>query len=153
MSYKLTSRGDTIIEVLLSIAIIGVVLAGAYATANHSSQNERDAQEHQLAVTLAQSQLEQLSNQPASVLSSYSLSTNSCFDSSAAPIMVPGTYTTDCVNMSAYPEHFTIDLKEISQPDPSANKPLGTFEVTVNWAGPDGPDDSAQLFYQPEGSN
>ena len=56
----LKSTGDTIIEVLLAITVMGSVLAGAYVTANRSQQNIRQAQERVEALQLVQSQIEQI---------------------------------------------------------------------------------------------
>ncbi len=54
------SRGDTIVEVLISIAIVSLVLAGAYVTTNRSLQATRGAQERAVALKLSESQLERL---------------------------------------------------------------------------------------------
>jgi len=53
-------RGDTIVEVLISMLIISVILAGAYGTVNKSSIGVRDSKEHAEALRLAQSQIEAL---------------------------------------------------------------------------------------------
>jgi len=55
-----SERGDTIVEVLISIAVVTMVLGGAYVTTNRSLQNTRGAQERAIALKLAESQLEQL---------------------------------------------------------------------------------------------
>lgn len=52
------SRGDTIVEVLIAIAIISLVLAGAYVSANRSAKATRTAQEHGEALKAAESQVE-----------------------------------------------------------------------------------------------
>jgi len=52
--------GDTIVEVLIAIAIVALVLAGAYRIASHSLQAVRDAEEHSIALKYAQGQMEQL---------------------------------------------------------------------------------------------
>ena len=38
-------RGDTIVEVLIAIAVIGAVLGGAYVVVNNSANNNQAAQE------------------------------------------------------------------------------------------------------------
>jgi prepilin-type N-terminal cleavage/methylation domain-containing protein len=53
-------RGDTLVEVLIAIAVVSLVLGGAYATTNRSLLASRDAQERGNALKLAQSQLEQV---------------------------------------------------------------------------------------------
>lgn len=56
-------RGDTIVEVLIALAVISSVLAGAFFVTNHSSQNVRDTEEHAQALQLLQGQIEQLRGQ------------------------------------------------------------------------------------------
>ena len=60
MSIKWNSRGDTIIEVLFAMAIIGVVLGAAYATASRNLQTSQLTKERTQATNLAESQIEQL---------------------------------------------------------------------------------------------
>ena len=56
----LKERGDTIVEVLFAVVVIGIVLTGAYSVVTHSIIDEQDAQEHSYALGLIQSQIEQL---------------------------------------------------------------------------------------------
>ncbi len=53
-------RGDTIIEVLLAMSVIGVVLGSAFGIANRSVATGRDAQERSEALKIAETQLELL---------------------------------------------------------------------------------------------
>jgi prepilin-type N-terminal cleavage/methylation domain-containing protein len=53
-------RGDTIIEVMLAIAVLGMVLAASYNIANRALMTGRYAQEQTEAVKQAESQLEKL---------------------------------------------------------------------------------------------
>lgn len=53
--------GDTIVEVLIAIAVVSLVLGGAYAIASRSLANSRQAQEHGEALQLANAQIELLS--------------------------------------------------------------------------------------------
>lgn len=55
-----SERGDTIVEVLISIAVISLVLGGAYVTTNRSLQATRASQERVNALKLAESQIEQI---------------------------------------------------------------------------------------------
>jgi len=57
---KLDNRGDTIIEVMIVLAVLGLALSIAYATANKSLINTRQAQEYAEASAQVQSQIEQL---------------------------------------------------------------------------------------------
>jgi prepilin-type N-terminal cleavage/methylation domain-containing protein len=60
MRYILNKRGDTLIEVLICIAIVGAVITGAYALASHSLQEGLSASERTAAIKLAESQVEAL---------------------------------------------------------------------------------------------
>ena len=55
-------RGDTLVEVMISIAIVSLILGGAYVTTNRSLQATRAAQERAIALKLAEAQLERLKN-------------------------------------------------------------------------------------------
>lgn len=54
------NSGDTIIEVLIAIAVVGAVLAGAYTSTQRSVNATRMAQEQGEALKLAESQVEQI---------------------------------------------------------------------------------------------
>ena len=58
--------GDTMVEVLVAMAVVSMILGGAYVTSNKSLLMTRDAQEHVQALKLADAQLELLSAQPPS---------------------------------------------------------------------------------------
>ena len=52
--------GDTIVEVLVCIAILGAVLGGAYATANANSRINQASQDRLAGIKVAESQMELL---------------------------------------------------------------------------------------------
>jgi type II secretory pathway pseudopilin PulG len=56
----LNNAGDTIIEVLVCIAVVSTVLGGAFVTTRNSQVGVRNSQEHAEALKLIESQLEQL---------------------------------------------------------------------------------------------
>lgn len=62
---RLNQVGDTMVEVLISMAIVSMILGGAYVTSNKSLLTVRDAQEHVDALKLASSQVESLNAIPA----------------------------------------------------------------------------------------
>lgn len=62
----LTAVGDTIVEVLLAIAVISAVLGGAYASASQSSRGLRQSQERGEALKLLEAQIELLKSAKAS---------------------------------------------------------------------------------------
>lgn len=61
-----SERGDTIVEVLIAIAVISLILGGAYVTTNRSLQATRAAQERSTALKLAESQVERIKGLAAS---------------------------------------------------------------------------------------
>lgn len=64
MVFKLRSdRGDTIVEVLIAIAVVSSVLAITYSVMNRNLQLLRTNQERTEASKIAQSQLEQLKSE------------------------------------------------------------------------------------------
>jgi prepilin-type N-terminal cleavage/methylation domain-containing protein len=56
----LKQRGDTIVEVMIVLAVLGLAIGISYSTANRSLLNTRQAQEHSQATEYAQSEVEDL---------------------------------------------------------------------------------------------
>lgn len=56
----LDSLGDTIIEVLFAILVVGAILGGAYVAANRYYKNIIQAQEYSVATKIAEGQIEQI---------------------------------------------------------------------------------------------
>ncbi len=69
-------RGDTLVEVMIAIAIISLILGGAYVTTNRSLQATRAAQERAVALKLAESQIERLKGLIATNPSAVQTATN-----------------------------------------------------------------------------
>ena len=57
---RLSQTGDTIVEVLVAIAVAGAVLGGAYSLINANVKSNQLAQERSNAVKIAESQVERL---------------------------------------------------------------------------------------------
>lgn len=76
--------GDTIVEVLIAMAVMALVLGGSYATASRALQVGRQAQERTEALKLVEGQVEQikyLSADPTKNIFS-TTETNFCIDNS-----------------------------------------------------------------------
>lgn len=56
--HLMTQRGDTIVEVLIAMAIASMVLGSSYAVAHKTMANTRQAQEHSEAAEIANEQIE-----------------------------------------------------------------------------------------------
>lgn len=57
---KLNQAGDTIVEVLIVLAVLGMAMSISYATANKGLQQSRNAEEHSQALGIINSQIELL---------------------------------------------------------------------------------------------
>jgi type II secretory pathway pseudopilin PulG len=57
---KLNEIGDTIVEVMLAIAVVSAVLGGAFVSSNKSLQGARQSQERGEAMKLLEGQLERM---------------------------------------------------------------------------------------------
>ncbi len=140
MIRSLRQRGDTIVEVLFAIAILSLVITGAYNFATRNLLAGRQAQERTEATQLAQSQIESLA--AAATQSSSPIFSESkifCFEngtvheSDAMGGTVPvlsgddfGNYDASCkVNADGTPGGFyNLAIK---------NETNGEFSVYVRW--------------------
>jgi type II secretory pathway pseudopilin PulG len=78
---KLKGAGDTIVEVLIALAVLSAVLGGAYLSANRSLASNRDSQERGEALKLAEGQIEQLKSLAKTTPSVLSTGGVFCIDS------------------------------------------------------------------------
>ena len=135
------SRGDTIIEVLIAIAIVSLILAGAYQLSRRSLNTVRDSQEHSQARQIAQAQLENLNNKGGII------SPDRCFDPSGnAQTGTSNTCSFDSKNnnncdpaIEAY-----CYVVSIEQPIPLDT----TYKVTISWDRIGGGKDNVSMFYR-----
>lgn len=135
---RLGNRGDTIVEVLLALAVLGSALGIGYATANNSLKGTVQAQEHSQALKIAQDQAERL--QANNTLSALYTSTPYCLTS--ANTKVPVTPPGSCTDNNLY-------NKSIVYTGSSATDPNGYFTITVSWASIKGTgNDKVQLNYK-----
>lgn len=92
--------GDTIVEVLISLAVLGLIIAGSFSIVNSALRNSRQAQERAEATKLAESQVEIIKTNPENVPAA----TPFCFSATgtvATLTGVPPDFTTD--DYSVYP--------------------------------------------------
>jgi type II secretory pathway pseudopilin PulG len=93
LTTKLRQGGDTIVEVMVVLAVLGLALSIAYATANRSLLNLRQAEENSTATQLAQSQVEALSTMIANPPGPTNIfqSTPFCISSGTTVKLLPGS--------------------------------------------------------------
>lgn len=114
---KLTNRGDTIVEVLICLALVSLILAGAYSLTNQNVRQIQDTNERSQALQLAQEQIERLRIfVPAQIAAGQSTAlANQCLDSGASPqspsspqnpddcdVSPSGSLATDCSSPFCY---------------------------------------------------
>lgn len=136
---KRLQRGDTIVEVLICIAIAGMILAGAFVVSNRSQLGVRDSQEHAEASKLLQSQLEQLRSnarlQGGTIFTFAAPPQGFCMDGGAKPISATDPR---CVVNSSGAQYngsnaYTIAIQRASAGSGVAGQGR-VFTLTVTWA-------------------
>lgn len=150
------SRGDTIIEVMIAMAVASAVLGSSYTITNRSLANSQQAQEHSAALKLAQSQIEQIRAFAQTRPSSHPM-----FDAFA-----------HCIAYSGVQKGQVVDLTQVSVSSPANDdsskyiaecKDIGdvnfrtaftydntrsTFTVYVSWDGITGQQDQVSAVYK-----
>ncbi|MGH7142364.1 MAG: type IV pilus modification PilV family protein [Candidatus Saccharimonadales bacterium] len=137
--------GDTIVEVVIAIAVIATVLAGAFAVTSASQRGVRNSEEHSEALQLLQGQVELLRSAAAqtgffSAISS--LSTPFCLTSS--PLSFELATNDLCTQDTLY---------NLAISSPSVTPAVGTttlFNLTATWNALEGGQNQVQLSYKVE---
>jgi Tfp pilus assembly protein PilV len=129
---SLNQAGDTIIEVLIAIAIITFVLASAYALSRRSIAATQDTQEHTQAQKLVEGQIEYLR-------AAGSIGTNMCFDNSGAAV---ADSTAACTAATATGSTVPYSLT-ITTPDSV------TYTVSATWDSLLGGKNNVTMVYKP----
>lgn len=166
---KLNRTGDTIVEVLIVIIVIGAVLASTYAVAVSSLQSTQLSQERAYALKLAEAQVETLKavagdDNPfiRAILDTNSNGYCLTSDPISAPTIPGGSPTVNLAddNFSNYPAACKNDPNNASPTCSSycyyiGVTKLGTalaedhkYTVSVRWFGPRGNRQQVQLAYK-----
>jgi len=125
--FRFNQRGDTIVEVLICMAIISLVLGGAFVTTRNSQLGVRDSQEHAEALKLVESQLEQLRADAADAKAAAS---PFCMYNAATATIASGNCTQDSAGL---PRQADSRYKlSIARAAPDANGGY-LFTVTATW--------------------
>ena len=135
-------KGDTIIEVLIAMAVIGLVLGGAFGLSNRATQTGRAAQERTEALKLAENQLE-LTKAFLSDPATYNV------DGFVGPFCIDETLSTGAGNAAIASPNALCEkgLYTVSIEETSAN----TYEVKVTWERintTSGEDGELSLYYR-----
>jgi Tfp pilus assembly protein PilV len=82
---RLNSVGDTIVEVLLAVIVVGGVLAAAYVSSSRSLNANRASQERGEALKYVESQVEKIKANVSTPAGPGPVGTYYCLDSASAP--------------------------------------------------------------------
>ena len=126
-------KGDTIVEVLISMAIISLVLVISFSTSNRNTKTITDAQEHAQALHLAQRQVEflRLHSQPGQT--QINLPQQSCFAADGTASASSGPNNPCLVDADDKPTNTQPQYKILITATGVA--PDLTYQVDVSWAG------------------
>lgn len=164
-------NGDTIVEVLIAMAILALVLGGAYYTANQSFRNDRDSQEHSEALTVAQTQIEALRTYVLTQSQSFT-SDGDCLNTTGPSLTPTGpcymsggsstVYSTqsNCMTGDNVPYCYNVTITcpsgscptatYVDQTQDPAGIPLDSYKVTVTWPALGSGTDEVDLYYRVE---
>ncbi len=128
----MVKRGDTIIEVLLAMSVIGIVLGAAFGIANRSIAMGQDAQERTEALKIAESQLELFKSQYSRNPDLRERADNQqfCFDMTEATPTILEVSDAGCQNKSPIG---TEGLYTIAIIPPGIADATGSYRVEVTW--------------------
>lgn len=144
-----SKRGDTIVEVLIAIAVISSVVGTAYAITNKSVQSNVESQQRSRATKIAQTQLEMLkvwtgnpTNTPSAFVETkfclYSDSVGAKLERISAPVPTANNsdYPTNCRQDN---ELYMVGITRTSDE---------LFTVYVDWDGETGNRDTLSMAYK-----
>lgn len=138
-------RGDTIIEVMFALAILGLVLGFSYSSARNSQQLGQEARERAQATKLAESQIELLKADLSTGSRDVIRTTNFCMkrDATGVVTLPAGTPAAD-VNSDNYanypngPEECVEGYFHIGIDPDQLTPTVYEYRVTVRWDAPTG---------------
>ncbi|HSW79190.1 MAG TPA: prepilin-type N-terminal cleavage/methylation domain-containing protein [Candidatus Saccharimonadales bacterium] len=139
ISQKLLGQtGDTLVEVLISLAIISTVLGGAFVVTRNSKLGVRNSQEHTIAIKLIENQIEQMRSDASNGGALFTVGATFCMYNELPALPGSGNCNVDSsgtpVPASTQPSYAlrVTDCNTAGCPDYIAGSHL--FSVTVKWA-------------------
>lgn len=148
-------RGDTIVEVLICIGVVGAVLAGAFVVTNRSQLGVRDSQERAEAAKIVEGQLELLrSNAKLHKGTIFHPKTTGVFcmnRTTALPITVPGPNEDECTMDSLGAKSDEVNAYTVAinhEETASGTSNAGQlFKIQVTWDSVTGSGQAQQTMY------
>lgn len=137
MFSRKNQKGDTIVEVLISIAVLAIVLGTAYVTTSRSLQTGTNASNRNQALGYAQSQLEIIKsagNSGSGSIDQYEISSPFCIDTATGDVIVD---LSNCaIGANSYRNEIIYD---------GSSK---VYTITTKWESADGGEDQLVLYYK-----
>ena len=141
---RLSSRGETIVEVLIVVLILTSVMSTAFAITTHTLNQDRASQERTEAATIAQGQIERLNaavrNSPTGSIDISPTNLYFCLDSNLIPQSVPSpsAIPVGCTSNARYGHYLQYFAA------------IGTYTETVVWDNATGTGkDTLTIVYRP----
>jgi len=132
---KRAHAGETIVEVLIAIAVVSAVLGSSFAVINKMLQNSQQTQEHEEALKLLEGQVETLkvaAKQPTTpTVFSISPTTPFCLNGDAT--VKPIVTADDCKD-----GRYLLSI----------NRNGDTFHASATWDGPTGGQEKIEIVYE-----
>ena len=159
MKFKLIKsinhKGETIVEVLVALVVIGSALAGAFAISNRASKSTQANYERYQAQVIASSQVEMLDKNlrdgkvirsvfgSGVNLSSSGITTNlNCFSDEGAKV------SGEACKKRGFGNLYTINIQCLTgEADCTINDGYRNYRVFVEWISLKGGKDKLELFY------
>lgn len=141
-------RGDTIVEVLIALAIISSVLAGAFFVTNRSAQNVLNTEEHARATQLLQGQVEQIRASVTDGASWTDLPNFYCYDTDGSIVnsVSPSNFGCDVsIDGSGSGPAYTFLIEKESTWQANTST---LFRASIAWEGIRGQANSEQMLYK-----
>ena len=128
VAHSFKQAGDTIIEVLIAMSVVGLVLAGAFGITNRAVLTGRAAQERTDALKIAESQLELLKVYAKDSTFNGGLFSTFCIDQGAASASVSAVDSADTTMCKGVNEQGGVGIYDIT-----IELNSGTYEVKLSW--------------------
>ena len=137
--HKLSESGETIVEVLISMALIAATISAAYVSGVNTTHMIQAANEKQAAVSLARQQIELI----ASDTNISSFTTGTCLLLSLSLGSISNGTSNDCNITVGAVSYYLADTAVV----PVANGVDGNeYKISISWTGSSGPS-SVTMFY------
>ncbi len=137
ISAKRRQAGDTIVEVLICIAVISTVLTGAFIVVSKSNRAVQDSAEHAQAQQRLQGEIESLRAYLAGASNTDSVSGNFCFDGSNTPVAVTDA---TCKTDNGGGAEYSLSISPTGTPN--------TYKCTISWESITGSQANETYYYQ-----